>query len=71
MDAVIETPQRTTNEIWICMGVSLGFLIYGNKVIRWPVFENRELRRRIGRQCEEITEGKRRLHNENFHGLNF
>ena len=35
-------------------------------MIRCSVFENSELRRTIGRQCEEITEGKRKLYNKIF-----
>jgi hypothetical protein len=36
---------------------------------RLKVFENRELRRIYGPKRDEMTEGWRKLHNEELHGL--
>jgi len=39
------------------------------KVYRLIVFDNRMLKRKFGPKREEVAEGWRRLHNEDFHNL--
>jgi hypothetical protein len=49
------------------MGVKLGLRKYQEHRLR--VIENRALRRIFGLMKDEVGEGRRKLHNEEFHNL--
>jgi hypothetical protein len=49
------------------VGVKLGHRL--REKYKLGIFENRALRNIFGRKREDVTEGRRKLHHEQLHGL--